>query len=566
MFCPQVYDMNTSELTKFLEPLKHGPSWTAKCIGKLLDADNITHVADGLVGENGVKPVQYVRGVWDIWGVDLPTCYQYCSRSQFPMVFDFLNFSSGVTNYLLPWLGLTAQLPYEAGDYFENIMSFCLSVGSPSLSTFSLMSTALSSHRTHKRFAITIDRSRSEASKEAAKAARDFLRNAQQSSLRINDMDFYTLIVKSDARFQNWWVTIRKRLHKTRRLYTLSLVAQSFFAVAAWVLTIAASYIQSLGMHSQALLLSSGTLWVWLVPVVLGWVYVGTQSREGTIKEALQGQDDEKVAAALETRSGLCHEIEFHPPDSCFGSVIGDERVQGPAFNYARTFTHHRLVDIVATSLEKRAAMPDVVFQRADLDAYIEWADLWQDSSWVAHFLFANAVALFLQWGVTGAATVISYLTEVRGLGCRSGSYLLYGILATSAHGLLLTSAFLSHWAMLIYQRKAENVHNYRRYGTHSVICVLAVLTRYLGRILAVLNALWIILSSIFELIGFYESCWCTGTVLGLGKRAWVVLFVSGDRMREDAAPSWAGGIAMSILAGAITYLIVWMASRERKG
>jgi hypothetical protein len=79
---------------------------------------------------------------------------------------------------------------------------------------------------------------------------------------------------------------------------------------------------------------------------------------------------------------------------------------------------------------------------------------------------------------------------------------------------------------------------------------------RYFGKSVAVVNAIWIILSSIFELIGCYESCWCTGTVLGLGNRAWVVLFVSGDKMREDAEASWIGELAMSQFTMIFTYLL----------
>jgi hypothetical protein len=68
--------------------------------------------------------------------------------------------------------------------------------------------------------------------------------------------------------------------------------------------------------------------------------------------------------------------------------------------------------------------------------------------------MISNTIAVFLQWGVTGSAIVISYLTEVRGLGCRSGSYLLYGVLATSAHVLLLAPVFMSHHVMLVYQKQ----------------------------------------------------------------------------------------------------------------
>lgn len=132
--------------------------------------------------------------------------------------------------------------------------------------------------------------------------------------------------------------------------------------------------------------------------------------------------------------------------------------------------------------------------------------------------------------------------------------------MATTAHVLLLISVLLSHHVMLIYQearQKGKKVnHEHPRYLVHKWIGRLAVLTRFLGKFTATVNSLWIILSSIFELIGFYESCWCTGTALGLKERAWVVLFVSGDKMREEAEPSWIGGLAMSLLTIFIMYSI----------
>jgi hypothetical protein len=109
---------------------------------------------------------------------------------------------------------------------------------------------------------------------------------------------------------------------------------------------------------------------------------------------------------------------------------------------------------------------------------------------------------------------------------------------------------------MLVYQKEHKQIKWIGR---------LAVLLRVFGKSVAITNAFWIILSSVFELIGFYESCWCTGTVLGLGNRAWVVLFVSGDKMREDAEASWIGGLAMSLITMFITYLISRVYSSGRK-
>ncbi|KAG9184993.1 hypothetical protein G6011_11823 [Alternaria panax] len=181
--------MDDSELKRFLGPLSNGSSWTAKCVRRLLEADNLSDIAAGLVAQNGRKPVEYVKNAWNAWGIDLATCHAHCGRSNFPMVFDLPIFTSGVTNYLLPWLGLTAQLPYETGETSGEFESFCLAVGSPMLITFSLMSTALNAHTTSKIFAQRVGKVTSEL-KEGIDSAEYFLCFSQQFPLRINEDQF----------------------------------------------------------------------------------------------------------------------------------------------------------------------------------------------------------------------------------------------------------------------------------------------------------------------------------------------------------------------------------------
>jgi hypothetical protein len=78
--------MNDSQLEAFLEPLGEGSSWAAKCVRRLLEAENLTDIAAGLVAQNGRKPVELVKNVWNAWGIDMKTCHSYCGKSNFPMV------------------------------------------------------------------------------------------------------------------------------------------------------------------------------------------------------------------------------------------------------------------------------------------------------------------------------------------------------------------------------------------------------------------------------------------------------------------------------------------------
>jgi hypothetical protein len=506
------------------------------------------------------------------------------------------------------------------------------------LITFSLISTALNAYTTSRMFDDIIENNEiTSHMQKAIHSAEYFLCGSQQSPIRINQDELQKLFEEDPKRLRDRWQPLKKGLQNTRRKYTFSLFAQTFFAVAAWLLTFIGSYVTSLGQYSEALLLSSGTLWTWLIPIVYGWMTVGTQSGKDTVQHAIQGKriNGASPLRALEARSGFMNmstkthgdqPMDVH--DALWGSVQGDEACQGPVYNYARILTYPRLRDTLVhkfstkvKSLQDQELQPlpdgpedhnsahatasDSVSSRSQaipteyqrlvrngthrIEAgvtpdvtpdvclpYMSWEDVLSNSILKRNFIASNAVAVMLQWGITGSAIVISILTETRGLGCRSGSYLIYGILATLAHILLLISVFLSHHVMLIYQgdprtrrrepqmRQTGVTHNDPRSFHIKWFGRLAVFTRVLGKCLAVINAIWIILSSIFELIGFYNSCWCTGASLGLRDKAWVVLFVSGDTLRKEAEASWIGGLFMSLCTMVITYFVSKAFSKGR--
>ncbi|KAK0628688.1 hypothetical protein B0T17DRAFT_162766 [Bombardia bombarda] len=94
--------------------------------------------------------------------------------------------------------------------------------------------------------------------------------------------------------------------------------------------------------------LSSSALWTWLVPVIWGWIAVGTQSTSNTIDGTLSeftllraGQQD-APPHRTSNQEGF-RVIKHHPnerlPKFLIFGICGDEIQQGPTFNYARVFT-----------------------------------------------------------------------------------------------------------------------------------------------------------------------------------------------------------------------------------
>lgn len=188
-----------------------------------------------------------------------------------------------MTNYFLPWLALTAQLPYETGDPWSNVLSFCMAVGSPTLVTYSLTITMLNRFWANKSFGSLRRRTeqpdinnRYAGFFEPIIAVQYLLQEAQQVPLMLSmEAGWLSSLLVLPAN-SAWWHTLRESLRATRRGVTASLVAQVMLAATAFLFTIIASFQAELGDPSTALQIASGSLWIWLVrptvsPLICRW-------------------------------------------------------------------------------------------------------------------------------------------------------------------------------------------------------------------------------------------------------------------------------------------------------
>lgn len=627
--------------------------WNAKCITDLpLQEDqNFTKGLIHLVDANGQPTSQITNNTW---GVTIADCYKYCNMSAIPYSFDFQQFAASFSNYLLPWLALTAQLPYETATPWGNMMSFCLAVGSPTMITYSLTLTILNRYWVRERFHKLSMKAQSHAVhdkyagySDRVRAIQYLLQEAQQVPLRASQEKGWLSSLLVAPKNQTWWRSVQKRLRTTRRGVTFSLVAQILAAAIAWLFTVSSSFITSTGDIVVAYQLSSSSLWTWLIPVIWGWVTVGTQASADSIDEALHTDNayrakeppvsdespftEEGEQLGIVVRTGLAlqphrmatNEAAFEAPPVtnlelpgwCGADIIGDERLEGPIFNYARVFTWWQLARTIesatATTLtalasgktckpgpEKPAGSswnytkrPEenlagdsyataqycgLDLGRAPIMAYPEWSEIAAEV-WKRIFV-AALFAVFVQWGTTGPGILIAYYTPTKGIGCRSGGYALYGGFATLVWILLTASMFFSHAALLRYQREHRNTptidfrkhttgsrgaQGYTRTWGHSALCGAAVLTRVLGKLVAALNAFWLVLSSLLEYTGVYDRCYCKGDQLGLGGNGWLVLFKTDAELAQFATTPWAGGVAMTIIVCFITYFFFWLGSRK---
>ncbi|KAF9062645.1 hypothetical protein BDP27DRAFT_1481868 [Rhodocollybia butyracea] len=149
-------------------------------------------------------------------------------------------------------------------------------------------------------------------------------------------------------------------------------------------------------------------------------------------------------------------------------------------------------------------------------------------------------VALFLQWGTTGAIIFVAYRTPAVELGCSSGSHLIYGIVATVSWLVLVFSNLVSHEIM-------QRLEVQDKRSTRS-LSGLAVITRLKGKAPAIVNAAWLIACSVMEDIGTLQTCCrCATDAFQFHENGWTSVFKDVSDLGNVAEGTWIGGFLWSI-------------------
>lgn len=160
--------------------------------------------------------------------------------------FSFQSFSAALTNYFLPFLTLTAQLPYSTGGYFTDILAFSMAVGSPAMATYSLSITIMNRAAVRARFDALLKEARifdeqnggrNPGYADRIRAARILLQEGQQVPLRASEVDGWFSSLLTCAENKEWWERLEVSLKATRRGVTTTLVAQTSLAVIAFICT-----------------------------------------------------------------------------------------------------------------------------------------------------------------------------------------------------------------------------------------------------------------------------------------------------------------------------------------
>ncbi|KAJ3811583.1 hypothetical protein F5876DRAFT_75667 [Lentinula aff. lateritia] len=489
-----------------------------------------------------------------------------------PEAFTWSDFSNQFSAWLLPWLALLSQLPFGANDKLENFLVVVLTIGSPVLAAYSAALTVLNGRWIVRRFAgstypNTYRAIRTLSSLQQAPIQLDFDREVLLPSLIVLPENDY------------WWKDLLEHLNYTHTwsISAATSIAWVFIAYLFTVIQSLSDVLQGVEVNGQAV----GSVWLWLLPVVIAWLQISPKCDSIRVADALRRANN---IAYVATHTGIrrrASQLGNHHAISLredYDPLYNDERCTSPIYNYARLFSWTAVVEEISGYFYE-ATRRSHLFQ--PVASEMEWLPSdrngvmrdenrignatevisyclpffprryqWGSGVW-GRIIVASILALILQWGTTGAAIFVVWETPTRGLGCRSGSYLVYAFLSTVVWALLLLSSVLARYSTFDYESRDP-----REIEKHHVRANLAgtmsIFTRRFGKTLAAVNATGILATCIFQFSAFFDRCYCDSSALGLGaaKAFNVIQFAPEDL--ESMRGSWIGGVFLAVGCAAI--------------
>ncbi|KAM6492326.1 hypothetical protein JOM56_012050 [Amanita muscaria] len=500
----------------------------AECYNQLLNRNSTEGVVDG----SGWP----VTNISDAVGYTYQACLSQCGRGNEP--FNWPEFNQQFTAWFLPWLALISQLPYGAHDALSNFEAMLLTVGSPMLAAYSLALTVTSNRWMIKRFR----QSNHPRAFSAAKA----LRNLQQVLLTLPKEDevLPSLVVLQEN--DELWEKLDEGLDYEGPRWTLAAIMSIVYVALTYVFTWVSTLQDDLTAQVYANGQSIGSLWLSLLPIVTCYLQISPKSEGDRIRKAVEIANKCLYVATETGEPERVRGIRAITVNTADRDVVYEDQVcTTPIHFYDRVFTWLWAAQQVTDAFEA-ASISEFKQEKSGKEPrttadVIEWCTLGdcQDNNQVYEFLSiyvrSALLALFLQWGTTGAAIIALYLTPTRGFGCRSASFLLYGILATVVWVLFVTSSGLAH----SYTASKERGRPAKYIGP------LVLIFRQLGKTIAAFNTAWIIISSLFQFSNVYDNCYCNASVFGLGSKAYAVLHLVDEDIKLTKL-YWASGMIMA--------------------
>jgi hypothetical protein len=199
---------------------------------------NMTECIDRINRANRTQTMMNYMGS-NVPGADYATCKEYCGDMS--SRFQWSNFSQQFTGWLLPFLALTAQLPFQSDNAWHNIMVIFLTVGAPQLAYYSLALTILNSrhirHRLDRAFAQVRFQSSSPRALMIQELKTRIFKALKMSHQQPFEIDDRLSVPQPFEQELNWWSCLQETLSKSEATFRASLATQMAWAIIAFAFT-----------------------------------------------------------------------------------------------------------------------------------------------------------------------------------------------------------------------------------------------------------------------------------------------------------------------------------------
>ena len=324
----------------------------------------------------------------------------------------------------------------------DNLESMLLTLGSPTLAAYSLALTVLNRRWIAQLF--------SNYRYPNVKSALRVLSSLQQSPLRVETDNVLLASLIMLPQNDEWWSEIVVWLEYTHT-WSISAATSIAWVIIAYVFTIVDYFSQGihnvLNNNGQGVG-SVGSLWLWLLPIVVGWLQLSPKCDSIRLNQAVERANCIAYVATPTSQPIKASSISGKRAITINPSELDearlDERSTPPIYNYARFLPWVQAVVVVSNAF---GIISERDHHHDPVDPGTEWRDRnsetggavtasqvenyclprpgslyhrprprWGlDSSAVSRMFIASALALTLQWGTTSAAVIIVWFTPTIG-------------------------------------------------------------------------------------------------------------------------------------------------------
>jgi hypothetical protein len=401
------------------------------CFFDFRNEANQTLDATGLVSATGGQVANVTSDIMNATGMTYRACLKACGpQTEAPI---WANISQQFSAWLLPSLALISQLPFGSKQKTSNLMSAVLTVGSPVLAGYSMILTVLNARWINHQF--------QEVSFPNAEHAVHILISLQQSPLRITHDDslLSSLVVLPEN--DDWWSKTTDLLNYNNT-WSIATAVPIAWVIVAYLLTVFSSLSDvSANINSNGQ--GTGSVWLWLIPIVIGWLQLSPKCDYERVKRAMKNASD---LAFVATNDGIAKASEISKVRRAISINITtekpsspDEDLTPPVYNYARGIPWSRSAEAVLNafrmasdnakeyrpvkmgSIWVHSAKKDSIElcnrsgRPSEVDAYCKLLEDVEPSPWASEMFFrmflASLPPLALQWATTGAAVLVVWYT-----------------------------------------------------------------------------------------------------------------------------------------------------------